>query len=37
MNKVWTLALDKTARQFVEMAQANPVAPVAAMSGKKVA
>jgi len=37
MNKVWTLALDTTARQIVEMAQANPVAPVAAMSGKKVA
>lgn len=37
MNKVFTLALDKTTRQIVEMAQANPAAMAVAKSGKKVA
>lgn len=37
MNKVFTLALDKSARQIIEMAQANPAVTAGAKSGKKAA
>lgn len=37
MNKVFRLALDKTARQIIEMAQGNPAAAVAVRSRKKAA
>ena len=37
MNKAFTLALDKSARQIVEMAQASPAATAAAKSRKKAA
>jgi phasin family protein len=37
MNKAVTLAMDKTARQIMEMAQANPAAIAAVKSGKKAA
>ncbi|KAF0165342.1 MAG: phasin [Rhodocyclaceae bacterium] len=37
MNKVFTLALHKSTRQIIEMAQANPVATAAVKSRKKAA
>jgi len=37
MNKVFTLALDKSARQIIEMAQANPAVTAGAKSSKKAA
>ena len=37
MTKAFTLAMDKTASQIMEMAQVNPAATVAVKSGKKAA
>lgn len=37
MNKFFTLTLEKSARQIIEMAQANPAATAGAKSGKKAA
>lgn len=37
MNKVFSLALDKTSKQIIEMAQANPAATAGAKPGKKAA
>ncbi|MDK9702098.1 MAG: phasin family protein [Sulfuritalea sp.] len=37
MNKVFTLALDNTTRQIIEMAQANPAATAAAKLRKRAA
>jgi len=37
MNKVFRLALDKTARQIIEMAEGNPAATAAVKSRKKAA
>lgn len=37
MNKVFTLAMDNTTRQIIDMAQANPAATAAVKSRKKAA